>query len=68
MPKKQEEEKSLERKYMLSISNEDRQKSFAEEDQRWETNRQIRDWILLIAGILFWVAFQLSIYFLIPGL
>ena len=68
MPQKQEEERSVERRYSISISDEKREKSFAEEDQRWETNRQVRDWIILIIAIVFWIAFQLSVYFLVPGI
>ncbi len=57
-----------ERHYTLSVTDENRQKSFDTEDKRWATNLQLRDWIILLIAILFWVGFQLSFYFLEPGL
>ncbi len=59
---------SEERHYTLSISDEDRQRSFDTEDKRWATNLQVRDWIMLLIAIVIWVGFQLSFYFLEPGL
>ena len=56
------------RRYTLSISDEDRRRSFEHEDERWERHRQVRDWIVLGAAALFWVAFQLSFLFLVPGI
>ena len=63
-----EDQGAYERDYTLSISDEDRQKSFEVEDRRWEKNQQIRDWTILIVAILFWIGFQLSFYFLVPGI
>ena len=63
-----EEADKYEREYTLSISDEDRQKSFETEDKRWEQGEQIRDWVVLIIAILFWLGFQLSFYFLVPGI
>ncbi len=56
------------RQYTLSITEEDRQRSFEHEDERWERHRQVRDWLLLGVAALFWVAFQLSFFFLVPGI
>jgi hypothetical protein len=57
-----------ERRYTLSISDEDREKSFQTEDARWETRKQVRDWIILVILIIVWLAFQLSFFFLVPGI
>ncbi len=57
-----------EREYTLSISEEDRKKSFETEDKRWSTANRVRDWVILVILIIFWIGFQLSFYFLEPGL
>lgn len=56
------------RHYTLSISEEDRQRSFAHEDERWSRRNQVRDWLILGVAIVVWVAFQLSFYFIVPGI
>lgn len=58
----------VERRYTLSITDEDREASFATEDERWEPQNQIRDWVILIIAVLFWVGIQLSMFFLVPGI
>ncbi len=64
----QEEDKDQERHYTLSISDEDRDKSFEIEDKRWSSGEQVRDWVILIILILIWLTFQVSFYFLVPGI
>lgn len=63
-----ESQEDLEREYTLSISDEDRQKSFEIEDRRWERSKIIQDWVVLGIAIVVWLAFQLSFYFLVPGI
>lgn len=64
-PRKGEEH---ERRYTLSINDDERQRSFDLEDERWESSKQIRDWVIVIIITLAYLAIQLSVYFLEPGL
>lgn len=64
----EEEGKEEQRQYTLSISEENRERSFEIEDERWSKQNQIRDWIVLGIAILFWLGTQLIVYFLEPGL
>ncbi len=57
-----------ERRYTLSISDADRKHSYEIENERWALNKQIRDWIVIIIAVILWVGFQLSIFFLVPGI
>lgn len=58
----------MERKYTMSISDEDRRKAFQMEDARWATSEQVKDWLKLGAMVLITVIWSLFIYFIEPGL
>lgn len=68
MAANEKHDREQERQYTLSISEEDRQRSFELEDKRWARNKQIRDWLILIGLILIMWAWQLIVYFSEPGL
>ena len=57
-----------ERKYTLSITEEDRRKSFEIEDKRWARDKQIGDWLKLGLFIVVDLAWMAVVYFLEPGL
>lgn len=57
-----------ERQYTYSISEEDRQKSFEIEDERWSKENQRRDWMKLGLMILINWAWCLLVFLLEPGL
>ncbi len=58
----------VERRYSLSISQADRAKAFAIEDERYETGKQVRDWLKLLLMIVITDVWCLIVYFLTPGL
>lgn len=57
-----------ERQYTISISEENRLKSFQIEDERWATSEQVKDWLKLALMIAVDLAWMLIVYFLEPGL
>ena len=57
-----------ERRYTLSISDEDRRRAFEIEDERWARDKQLRDWLKLLLLIVISLAYHLLIFFLEPGL
>ncbi len=63
-----ENDLALERRYGLSISDEDRKKSFEIEDERWSTKNQVKDWLKLGGMVLLTAIWCLIVYFLEPGL
>jgi hypothetical protein len=56
------------RRYSGSISPADRAKAFAIEDERYETGKQVRDWLKLLLMIVITDVWCLIVYFLTPGL
>lgn len=56
------------RQYTLSISEEDRQRSFEMEDSRWERNKQIRDWLILGLMVAVTLLWHYLVYLFEPGL
>jgi hypothetical protein len=58
----------IERRYTMSISDEDRKKSFEIEDRRWATSEQIKDWLKLLVMMIITAIWCLTVYFLQPGL
>ena len=61
-------ESDAERRYTLSITDEDRRRSFETEDKRWARDQQIRDWLKLALLIAISLAYHLVVFFLEPGL
>lgn len=57
-----------ERRYTISISEENRQRSFQIEDERWATGEQVKDWLKLALMIAIDLAWMLIVYLLEPGL
>jgi hypothetical protein len=51
-----------------TLSDEEAQRSFDEEDARWSAGNQLRDWLYLLVALLLWAAWTLAIYFIEPGL
>ena len=64
----QHQVEETERQYTYSISEEDRQKSFDIEDERWTRGKQARDWMKLGLMILIYWAWCLIVFLLEPGL
>ncbi len=56
------------RKYMLSLTPEERQKAFEIEDERWSYDDQMKDWMKLGAMVIGTFIWGLILYFLVPGL
>ena len=56
------------RRYTLSIHEDLRNRSFDQEDERWSRLNQIRDWMLLLIGIVVWISIQLSLMFFVGAL
>ncbi|MGE5224296.1 MAG: hypothetical protein ACM3PY_17810 [Omnitrophica WOR_2 bacterium] len=63
-----ENELSAERRYGLSMTNEDRKKSFQIEDERWSRDNQIKDWLKLGLMMVIMIVWMATVYFLEPGL
>lgn len=57
-----------ERSYLLSLSEEDRRRAFQEEDERWKTSEQVKDWLKLAFFVAITLAWNLIVYYLQPGL
>lgn len=57
-----------ERHYTLSISEDERQRSFDIEDERWERSRQIGDWLKLGLVVVIYLAVTYAIYLFEPGI
>jgi hypothetical protein len=57
-----------ERRYTLSISEEERERSFKMEDDRWAREKQLGDWLKLALLVVISLAYHLLIFFLEPGL
>lgn len=68
MPDTRSENKEQERQFTLSIGEEEREKSFEKEDERWARENQMRDWLKLAVLIVASLAYHLLIFFLEPGL
>lgn len=56
------------RRYTVSISDEDRSRSFELEDERWQVKNQVRDWLILAVLVLITVGWNLLVYFMEAGL
>lgn len=61
-------EREEERRYTLSITEDDRQRSFDIEDERWTVRHQVLDWLLLLGMMVIVAGYHLVIYFFEPGL
>lgn len=57
-----------ERRYTVSISDEDRDSSFELEDKRWARSEQIKDWLKLGLMVLVYLAWTFLVYWREPGL
>lgn len=51
------------RQYTVSISEEDRKRSFEIEDERWKLKYQMRDWLILLLLVAITVGWNLLVYF-----
>ena len=67
-PEKDIRDQESNRQYTVSISEEDRRKSFEIEDERWQLKYQLRDWLILGVLVLITLVWTLFVYFLQPGL
>ncbi len=67
-PSEAGEEYQFERQFTLSISDEDRKKSFEIEDWRWSQKEQAKDWLKVGLMVAIMWAWMLAVYFLEPGL
>lgn len=56
------------RQYNVSISEEDRNRSFEIEDERWRIQNQLRDWMILGVMVLLTLGWNLFVYFMEAGL
>lgn len=50
------------------LTDRERRRSFEEEDRRWSTGHQVRDWLVLVGLMAISVAWMLALALLEPGL